>query len=108
MKDMEIVKTMRRSTYEPLLCMKNNEKKIMSIPNESYQPINMAKYINCINLRWLCYAALFLNLIARLNSIPDRFQKPEYRNRIANRILGGKESLPRKFYFLYIYLSSKY
>ena len=41
---MEIVRTMRRSTYEPLLCMKNNEKEIISIPNESYQPINMAKY----------------------------------------------------------------
>ena len=44
MKNMEIVETMRRSIYEPLLCMKNNEKEIISIPNESYQPINMAKY----------------------------------------------------------------
>ena len=67
--------------------------------NKDKLSINMAQYINNLNLKWLFYAALFLNLIARLNSIPDRFADPEYRNRIANRILGGKESLPREFYF---------
>ena len=41
---MAIVESLRTPSYEALLCMKNNEDKILSIPKESYHRLNMSKY----------------------------------------------------------------